>query len=164
MHTIVPDSSTLLELETGLLLEHVFSSHFAVAVPDLVYATDLANSNGAYLQRLGLSVSPLSSAEMATAQTDYNRHHGVSLSECFTLSLARRDSHVLVSTDEKLVEVAILADGNGKGLLWLLDELVAWRPELMTTAFDGLEAIVAHHRSRLPRLEVARRLRDWRSV
>lgn len=46
MITLVSDTSVLIDLERGGLLEHAFSCDLTMVVPDLLYARELETENG----------------------------------------------------------------------------------------------------------------------
>ena len=48
-----------------------------------------------------------------------------------------------------------------KGMLWLLDEMLASTRVSNTTLCEGITRIAQHRRSRLPKAEVEKRIREW---
>ncbi len=143
------------------LLEVVFSGPYALAVPDFLYEKELRDSNGAYLQQLGLGVVALSPAEMAFAQQLSQDQSSLSIPDCFALSCARRQNHRLLTGDRRL---RVQAEASGVlcfGLLWLLDRLYEHRPELKERLFEGLQQLSSHPQCRLPHNEVRDRLTAW---
>ena len=59
MHVLVSDTSVLVDLERGSLLEASFRLPFRFVVPDLLYERELKNWGGEELIRLGLAVEEL---------------------------------------------------------------------------------------------------------
>ena len=59
MHVLVSDTSVLIDLEQGSLLEASFRLPVQFTVPDLLYERELKNWRGAELMRLGLAVEEL---------------------------------------------------------------------------------------------------------
>ena len=59
MQVLVSDTSVLVDLERGSLLEASFRLPFRFSVPDLLYERELKNWVGEELIRLGLSVEEL---------------------------------------------------------------------------------------------------------
>lgn len=161
MLVLVSDTSVLIDLERGNLLELTFQGPWPLAVPDLLYQRELAPHNGAYLKGLGLGVLALSGDESAFAQQVSGSCPKLSLPDCFALALARRDDHVLLCGDGALRQESGQRHVRCHGLLWLLDELLAHRPDLRTALREGLQLAAGHPRFRLPKHEVARRLADW---
>ena len=59
MKVLVSDTSILIDLERGSLLETCFRLPFEFAVPDLLYERELKNHGGDNLLRLGLRIEDL---------------------------------------------------------------------------------------------------------
>jgi hypothetical protein len=99
MIILVSDTSVLIDLERGGLLEQAFSCGLTMVVPDLLYARELEPDNGPLLRKLGLGVVALNPDEVHFAQQLRTQRPGLSLPDCFALSCARRADHALVSGD-----------------------------------------------------------------
>ncbi len=161
MIILVSDTSVLIDLERGGLLETAFSCGLTMVVPDLLYARELEPDNGPYLRALGLGVVALSPDEVEFAQKLRQSQPGLSLPDCFALSCARRQGHALVSGDKLL-----RAEAQGHlcivyGLLWILDQMEASGKISTPMLHEGLSRIWNHPRCRLPKLEVTNRLKRW---
>ncbi|MCW3618671.1 hypothetical protein K6Y76_37205, partial [Burkholderia cenocepacia] len=63
MIILVSDTSVLIDLERGGLLEAAFSCGLTMAVPDLLYERELETENGPLLRKLGLGVVALTPDE-----------------------------------------------------------------------------------------------------
>ena len=101
----VSDTSVLIDLERGGLLEHAFSCGLTMVVPDLLYQRELESENGPLLRRLGLGVVALNPDEVDYAQQVRKQRPGLSLPDCFALSCARGQDHALVSGDMSLPQL-----------------------------------------------------------
>lgn len=162
MFRLVSDASMLIDLERGSLLEIAFQGPHALVVSDLLYETEIASHNGAFLHKIGLGVVTLTSSELAFAQDLYNAHRKlVSLSDCFAFSLARRADYVLLSEDKNVRVLAERAEMPCYGVLWLLDEILGAMPAMKSPLREGLATISSHPRCRLPKADVATRLNLW---
>jgi len=64
MIILVSDTSVLIDLERGGLLEQAFSCGLTMVVPDLLYARELEPDNGPLLRKLGLGVVALNPDEV----------------------------------------------------------------------------------------------------
>ena len=102
MKTIVSDTSVLIDLERGFLLEYAFRLPFEFVVPDLLYELELKDYNGQVLIELGLSVQALDSAEVDLTLEYRSRSKTFSIPDVFALVLARTNSRVLLSEDSVL--------------------------------------------------------------
>jgi hypothetical protein len=157
----VSDSSVLIDLERGGLVEVAFQCDISMVVPDLLYENELRDSTGPYLQRLGLGVTVLSPDEVAAAQDLQNSRPVLSLEDCFALICAGRADHALLAGDGHLRKEALARNVTCRGVLWLLDEMLRSGKATRTLLCDALTKIAQHHRCRLPRTEVELRLNSW---
>jgi hypothetical protein len=162
MIVIVSDTSVLIDLERGGLLEHAFSCGMTMAVPDLLYEKELEPYNGAYLQRLGLGVASLNADEVTLAQAIKVECVSLSLPDCFALSCALRVDHALVTGDRVLRAEAERRAAQAYGLLWMLDQMEISGRVSKGVLREGLARIAAHPRCRLPKSEVTNRLDRWK--
>lgn len=164
MLILVSDTSILIDLERGGLLESVFACGLTLIVPDLLYEKELEKENGPYLRALGLGVVALTSDEVALAQAARRQKSTLSLSDCFALCCAMRPAHVLVTGDKALRNEARVRGHHVYGLLWLLDQMAASNSVDKSLLSTGLSRVAAHPRCRLPANEVKTRLSIWASA
>ena len=161
MIILVSDTSILIDLERGGLLEAAFSCELTMVVPDLLYERELEPENGALLRKLGLGVVSLTPEEVALAQKLRTERKALSLPDCFALSCATRADHALVTGDKILRTEAMARLGTVYGLLWMLDQMAASGSVPTTLLYEGLSRISSHPRCRLPHAEVRSRLNSW---
>lgn len=161
MIILVSDTSVLVDLERGGLLEAVFSCGLTLVVPDLLYEKELGKENGPYLRGLGLGVLALTPDEVAVAQEMKAQRPVLSLPDCFALCCAMRPGHALVTGDKAMRDEAKARIGSVFGLLWLLDQMAASGVADIRQLYAGLIRIAGHTRCRLPRDEVNARLAAW---
>ncbi|KQW69846.1 hypothetical protein [Methylibium sp. Root1272] len=161
MVILVSDTSVLIDLERGGLLEPAFSCGLTMVVPDLLYARELESDNGPLLRRLGLGVVALTPDEVVFAQELRQQQPGLSLPDCFALSCALRPEHALVTGDKLLRTEAQSWKCTVYGLLWILDQMEASGTVGTATLHEGLTRISNHHRCRLPKSEVQGRMQRW---
>lgn len=161
MIILVSDTSVLIDLERGGLLEPAFACGLTMVVPDLLYQRELESDNGPLLRKLGLGVVELNPDEVTFAQQLRKDNPGLSLPDCFALSCARREDHALVSGDMLLRNEATVRKCTVFGLLWILDQIEVAEKVGPATLHDGLSRIWNHPRCRLPKGEVTARLQRW---
>lgn len=162
MIILVSDTSILIDLDRGGLLEATFGCGFTMIVPDLLYERELESENGAYLKSLGLGVVSLTSEEVLRAQTLKRGRKALSLPDCFALSCAIRPGHILLTGDKALRTEALTRQAQAYGLLWLLDQMAETDAISRSTLYEGLVRISSHQRCRLPSAEVRSRLERWK--
>ena len=155
---VVSDTSVLIDLERGSLLEAAFRLPFSFAVPDLLYEQELKAQSGARLRELGLQIGELDGHGVATALTYRTREPALSLPDCFALALATQGDWTLLTGDSALRKLAHALSVECHGVLWLLDEMLSARAATPQALHLGLLAISEHPRCRLPKAEVRQRL------
>ena len=155
---VVSDTSVLIDLERGTLLEAAFRLPFAFAVPDLLYEQELKANNGLGLLELGLQINELDSECVAAALSCRSRAPVLSLPDCFALALAMRSEWTLLTGDAALRKLAEKFRVDCRGLLWLLDLMLSEQAATHRELHSGLLAISRHPRCRLPKAEVRERL------
>lgn len=161
MIVMVSDTSVLIDLNRGGLLEAIFSCDLTLVVPDFLYEQELRLHDGPLLRQLGLSVVALSSDELEFAQMLRNERPTLSLPDCVALSCARRPNHILLTGDAKLRNEAKERECVVHGLLWLLDQMDESGQVASSSLYEGLMRITSDDRCRLPSREVRFRLKKW---
>ena len=164
MNALLPDTSVLVDLERGEILETIFCLPFNFAVPSLLYQMELKDYGGDALINFGLRLEVLDNEEVALAQSYWIKRRSLSVPDSWALALAKSRSWVLLSGDKKLVELAKEEEVAVHGVLWLFDRMheegVADGNKLGTS----LRVIAAHPRCRLPKAEIEKRLQIYCDV
>jgi hypothetical protein len=158
MRILVSDTSVLIDLERGNLLDSCFKLPLVVAVPDLLYSRELADYGGAALVARGLRVEGLTGDEVAFAQKTRGDHPKLFLPDAFAYTLASERGWTLLTGDGELRALAQAEKVPLFGVLWLLDQLFDGQVIEASALVAGLEVIAAHPRCRLPRAEIQARL------
>lgn len=158
MTILVSDTSVLIDLERGSLLESMFSLSATFAVPDVLYERELKDYGGENLLALGLKILELDGDGVLLAQSYRARSKQVSLPDSFALALAHRDGHTLLSGDAALRALAELEGVECHGVLWVVDRLIETKAVPRVLLAARLEQIASHPRCRLPNREVRLRL------
>ena len=158
MKVLVSDTSVLIDLDRGSLVEPTFRLPFEFTVPDLLYERELKAHGGPDLIRLGLRVEELDGDEVSIALGYLRRRRSLSLPDSFALALAKTNAWTLLSGDRGLRELAEEEGVACHGVLWLLDRILEHRVIDRSELYAGLDKIAAHPRCRLPRAEVRKRL------
>lgn len=89
MTILVSDSSVLIDLERGVLLQACFALPELFAVPDRLYQWELAPYNGPQLLAMGLQVMTLDATGVTLVQGYVHGHRRISVSDAFALALAK---------------------------------------------------------------------------
>ena len=155
------DTSVLIDLDRGSLVEPTFRLPFEFTVPDLLYERELKAHGGPDLIRLGLRVEELDGDEVSIALGYLRRRRSLSLPDSLALALAKTNAWTLLSGDRGLRELAEDEGVACHGVLWLLDRIFEHRVIDRSELYAGLDKIAAHPRCRLPRAEVRKRLLSY---
>lgn len=158
MSVLVSNTSILIDLERGRLLEEMFRLPFKFAVPDLLYARELASPFGDQLVALGLRVEVLTPAELVRATTVRRRRANLSTPDTFAFAIAESRQWTLLTSDGGLRELALAEHVEMHGLLWLFDQLADGDHVAYDRLHNGLSVIFARPRCGLPGQEVRQRL------
>ena len=158
MPILVSDTSVLIDLERAALLEEMFLLPFEFAVPDLLYARELAGELGDRLIQLGLRIEELTPVELRRATAVNRQHSRLSVPDTFAFAIAESRSWGLLTGDGTLRELAIAEQIDMHGALWLFDQLADGNYVGIDRLHGGLARLAAHPRCRLPANEVRHRL------
>lgn len=156
---VILDTSVLIDLERGAILETIFRLPFNCAVPSLLYRMELKEYGGDALIDLGLRLEELDAEEVTLAQSYSLRRRALSVPDA--LALAKSRSWILLSGDRKLVRLAQEEEVAVHGVLWLFDRVYDEGIADGTELCAGLRAITAHPRCRLPKEEIEKRLQIY---
>src|SRR5690554_3218621 len=125
MRVLVSDTSVLVDLERGALLEASFRLPFRYCVPDLLYERELKDHGGPDLLRLGLVVEELDSDGLTEAIAYRRRVPALTLPDSLALTLARKRAWLLLTGDGPLRQLAAAEAVECHGVLWMLDQIHA---------------------------------------
>ena len=162
MAVLVSDTSVVVDLERGGLLERVFQLPHDFAVPDLLFDRELKGDLGDQLVALGLKVEPLTGEEVAAAARLVRIERALSGPDAFAYAIAQARAWTLLTGDGALRRAAEGAGLETHGVLWVMDQLEETIELGRDILHDALTTISAHPRCRLPRPEVGRRLARYR--
>ena len=159
---LVSDTSVLLDLERGSLLEASFRLRCEFVVPDLLYEHELRPFGGEDLLQRGLRVETLDGAGVTLALKYRRASPALSLPDSFALALAKVNTWTLLTGDAELRRLAESECVACHGLLWLLDRILEESAANRYELHAGLQAISVHPRCRLPKAEIRKRLANYR--
>lgn len=162
MKVLVSDTSVLIDLERGGLLDSCFRLPFEFAVPDLLYRHELAGFGGSELIARGLRVEELTPEELTVAQDIRRINPKLSLSDAFAYALAVARRWTLLTGDGELRMIARVKKIPFFGVLWIVDNLFDGQVVSAADLAASLEVIADHPRCRLPRADIQARLEMFR--
>jgi hypothetical protein len=158
MAVLVSDTSVIIDLERGTLLDDLFRLPFEFAVPDLLFRRELAGALGDRLIALGLRVEELTSVELTRATTVRRERKELSTPDTFAFAIAEGRQWPLLTGDGGLRRLAAECHVAFHGVLWICDQLETGSHVPRPRLHAGLTALSSHPRCRLPAAEVRQRL------
>jgi len=159
---LVSDTSVLIDLERGGLLESIFTLPHEFAVPDVLYEREMRGEWGERLVALGLRVEEVSVAGVGTALRYRQQRKALSVPDSFALALAKEREWLLLTADSQLRELAGDERVECHGVLWLLDLMEQAGVPGVQHLHDALAQLAAHPRCRLPAREITIRLERYK--
>ena len=157
MRLLISDSNILIDIEVAGLTEVLFGLDHTFAVPDILYAEELAARHGR-LPALGLEVMELAPELIATVEVWAAIYRAASRHDLSAMALAKDKGCPLLTGDRALREAAHQEAVTVRGTLWLMEELLhAGRIDLAQarSAYDKMRA----NGRRLPWQEIEASLR-----
>lgn len=161
MRVLVSDTSVLVDLERGNLLQAAFLLPLEFAVPDVLYHRELKDFGGQQLTDLGLRIEELPPEGVLLSMNFRDRKPGLSIPDTFAAALAKTQGWALLAGDGLLRELAAEEALECRGVLWLMDlmlEKAVVEPQVL---LEGLSRIAEHPRCRLPKREIRVRLEHY---
>jgi len=157
---LVSDTSVLVDLQRGGVLETALRLPYEFAVPDLLFERELREWEGLALkEHLAVLTLDANGVELAVGYRRADTR--LSLPDAFALALAKQGSHTLLAGDATLRALAETEGVECHGVLWVLDEIARRDLAPLETLRAALRSISEHPRCRLPRGEIRKRLEEW---
>jgi len=158
---MVSDTSVLIDLERGNLLEMAFGLECEFSVPDLLFERELKGHNGDQLLGLGLKVEELDGNGVTRAMNYREMEPLLSLPDAFALSLAKDNELTLLTGDRALRGLADAEKVDCHGVLWVVDRMNHEGVASMHDLHDSLTNMSIHPRCRLPRRRLNEMLKRY---
>jgi len=168
MRIIVSDSSCLIDLRKGSLLETFLQLPYEFLIPNTLFEEELLKFTDAQKKMLlagGLKVIDMPGERVQRAQQVVRESPRLSVHDGFAFALA--ESHpgcILLSGDGELRKLAITHNIQVHGILWVVDELhrcaLATASELLSV-LAGFSADITVH---LPRKDLAAYIKRYEKL
>ena len=157
MRIVVNDSSALIDLKKGGLLEILVDLPFEFVVSDALVADELLSfsKNETAFMRRKMTVVSLSGDEMVAAAKLQSSTPSLSLHDCTALIIAQREAGcILLTGDRRLRAEAEAAKVECHGVLWVVEELAKAKLMPQKELLLALETWRDDITVRLPRSEL----------
>jgi len=158
LSVLVSDTSVVIDLDRGELLDQLFRLPYDFCVPDILYKRELAGELGDRLRLLGLDVVELSPAEVSRATSLRREVKVLSTPDTFAFSLAEARRWTLLTGDGALRGLCNQQGIEMHGVLWIIEELNRASIADTQTLHRALSTMHSHPRCRLPVADVRRLL------
>jgi len=166
MRIIISDSSCLIDLHKGGILQEIFALPFSFAIPQPLFEEELLSisvEEKAALVASGMEVIVLPGDQVVTAVTYFNSNRRLKLNDCFALVLAETtEAAILFTADQPLRQLAESKDIETHGVLWAIDMLEEHTDIDPCLLLNALELYDGDSLVRLPEDEVKSRMRRLR--
>jgi hypothetical protein len=159
---VISDSSVLMDLAVGGLLQATTALAFEFIIPDVMLAEELLDLGGHTSDDL-LSFGFLS-GELSNANHAFilmaEHAPALSLNDCFALAMAEERSCTLLTGDRRLREISRERSkvAEVRGTLWITRLLFETQTISNAELRNALESISHHPRTRLPKAELRRQI------
>jgi len=123
MLLIISDASVLIDIEHGNLTSAMFGLPWQFAVPDILFAEELAEQHGRLLQ-LGLISKTMDGNQVNEAYKLRQEYVQTSVNDLLALILAKHENCQLLTGDKALRKVAAKLNVEVHGTIWLVNQMV----------------------------------------
>jgi predicted nucleic acid-binding protein len=161
MPFLVSDTSVIIDLDRGDLLDAAFGLQDSLVVPDLLFERELDVEFGERLRALGIVIESLEGGEVRRATQLGRIDRRLSVADTFAFALAQGRQWTLLTGDSVLRAVAEAEGLAVHGVLWIIDRIETAGLCDSVTLHACLSKTAAHPRCRLPRREVDFRLKRY---
>jgi hypothetical protein len=159
MRIIVSDSSALIDLHKGGILELLFKLPFEFVIPDALIESELLSFTKRELNHLRkqMTVAILDGQEVERAQAIVASAPALSLIDGFALVVAEKNSGCILLTGDKRMRLqAESSQIECHGVLWVVEELFTTDGNHAKSLLSALQAWVADPFVHLPNDEIKR--------
>lgn len=157
---LVSDTSVLVDLHRGAVLEIALRLPYEFAVPDLLFERELRDWEGLALEGR-LTILPLDGGGVELAAGYRRADTRLSLPDAFALALAKLGRPHAAGRRCQPCALAETERVECHSVLWVLDGIARCELAPLAALHAALAAILAHPRCRLPRSEIKKRLDAW---
>lgn len=148
MQLLVSDTNILIDIEVGNLTPVIFRLRFDIAVPDILFESELREQHS-HLLEAGLRVKRMSADAVREIEALSLKYSRTSIMDLSALALAKQEKCLLLTGDRDLREAAITEGIEVHGTLWIVEKLLDVKLIEQRQARDSFVSMKAKG-SRLP--------------
>lgn len=162
MLLLISDTNVLIDVEDGNLAHHIFRLPYEIAVPDILFESELRKQHSHLLQ-VGLKVISLTPEFVEKTEILSAKYPRPSTMDRLALALAIQEQCPLLTGDRDLRAAAISEGIEVHGTLWIVEELLKIKIIEQAQAKNSFDSMKTKG-SRLPWSEVEKLLNKWELV
>ena len=163
MRIVVSDTSCMIDLRKGGLLEAVLRLPYSFVMPDTLFENEwlgLSEDEKRILLNLGLEVHTLPGPLVQRAAQYFNQYARLALNDCFALVLAEQaEDCILLTGDGLLRRIAEEKGIEVHGVLWATDEMESLGVVPIQVLHNALQLFLEDELVFLPAQETRWRIR-----
>ncbi len=163
MQIVVSDTSCMIDLRKGGLLEAMLRLPYSFVMPDTLFENEwlgLSAGEKRTLLNLGLQVHTLPGPLVQRAAQYFNQYARLALNDCFALVLAEQaEDCILLTGDGILRRIAEEKGIEVHGVLWATDEMESLGVVPIQVLHNALQLFLEDALVFLPANEMRRRIR-----
>ena len=152
MLLLISDASVLIDVECAELTSAMFSLPWQFAVPDILFAEELASRHN-HLLKFGLISKTMNGELVAEAFNLRQKYNKTSVNDLLALTLAKHENCQLLTGDKALKQVAQHFEVEVHGTIWLVQQMIQHEKISLEVADIGFQRM-KNAGSRLPWNEV----------
>ncbi len=123
MLLLISDANILIDSEVGNFSAHLFQLSYEIAVPDVLFESELQERH-VHLLQIGLKLKSLTSQAVQMTEHLSIKYPRPSLLDCMTLALAIQEHCPLLTGDKDLRNAAKMEGIEVHGTIWILEKLL----------------------------------------
>lgn len=168
MRIIISDARCLIDLKKASLLEALLRLPYEIAIPDVMFSTELAKFSEAQKQGLinaGMKTLTLKGDGVECVMSISNQNPRLSLNDCFAYVHAAKTQNSIILTSD--IRLRTLAEDNSlevHGIIWIFDEMYKHSIVRSTLLSDALEKLLKDPAVYLPRRKLAQAINHYRQI
>ena len=162
MLLLISDTNILIDIEDGYLTPVVFRLSYEIAVPDILFESELRERHS-HLLEAGLKVKSLTPESVKKTESLTAQYPRPSMMDHSALALAIQEQCPLLTGDKDLRIAAKKENIKVYGTIWIVEQLLHQKlilPQKAKVSFDIMKA----KGSRLPWMDADKLINKWELI
>jgi len=167
MRILISDTSCLIDLRKGLLLEAFVRLPYDLVIPDVLFEEELINFSAAEKDLLAqsLKIQSLSGENIIEVQRVNRDYPALGVNDCFAFIIGKITPNcILLTGDSKLRNLASSCGIKVHGTLWGIDEMYKSKCATARQLYSALLSFQRDVTVRLPMSELRLRIKQYKAL